>query len=290
MSRLIDQYKLTSKKPMRVLILSMPRTGQSSLVFALRKLGYTPHTMRTLLSDPSHIPLWQEAVNTTLLPQEDRPAHQRNAPPYGREEFEKLLGDYDVAADLPSAVFAKELVEAYPEAKVILTTRNYKDWETDMQNSLWIFLTWRLFALCRILYITQWAPVISLLHSIFAAHNKNTYSGPLARKAFEKHNETIRNLVPSSNLLEFDERDGWGSICEFLGHEVPNEAFPRVVEGGQMRQGLERAWWRMVQSAVLILALPGLVCIIAYAGWKWQHDIWDILDEVLERSKKLLNM
>ena len=105
-------------------------------------MGYTPHQMRDVLSKPSELGLWQEAINTTLLPSQDRPSNQRSLPPYGKPEFDKLLADYDVVMDLPGCVFAKELVEAYPLAKVILTMRRYEDWEKSMSESIWCLDTW----------------------------------------------------------------------------------------------------------------------------------------------------
>lgn len=38
--------------------------------------------------------------------------------------FDLLRAFFECIADVPAAVFAKELVEAYPEAEVILTTRD----------------------------------------------------------------------------------------------------------------------------------------------------------------------
>ena len=34
--------------------------------------------------------------------------------------------------------------------------------------------------------------------------------------------------IPSERLLVFDVRDGWEPLCNFLQHDVPAAAFPRV--------------------------------------------------------------
>ena len=41
-----------------------------------------------------------------------------------RKEFDQLLSDYEIASDFPSIAFAEELIELYPEAKVIIVERD----------------------------------------------------------------------------------------------------------------------------------------------------------------------
>ncbi|KAF2127620.1 hypothetical protein P153DRAFT_343834 [Dothidotthia symphoricarpi CBS 119687] len=280
--RLIDINERERKLPMRILVLGMCRTGTTSISTALRKLGYTPHQMRSVLTNPEELALWQEAINTTLLPPADRP---RNLAPYGRSEFDKLLANYDVVTDIPGAMFAKELIEAYPEAKVILTNRKYKDWEHSMRESIWCLDEWHLFILCRILNITQMAPLIRLVHSLFEVHNGNNYGDPVARAAYEKHYNTVRSLVASSQLLEIDSDDsesgwesGWEPLCEFLGKEVPDEEFPRFNEDGAMRGSLDKAWWRMVQYVVLMVLLPGLVTLAGALLYFFADEVREVRD------------
>lgn len=266
---------------MRVLVLGMCRTGTTSISSALRKLGYTPHQMRDVLMKPSELALWQKAINVTLLPPQDRPAKQRGQSPYTRPDFDKLLGEYDAVMDLPGCIFAKELIEAYPDAKVILTKREYEDWEQSMQESIWCLDTWKLFTLCRTLSITQLAPLMRLVHTIFRVHNGNNYGGPVARSAYEKHYSTVRSLVPSDRLLELDTDADltWGPMCEFLGVGVPKEQYPKLNEEKAMRRNLEAAWWSMVQYLVLMILLPGLVTVAAGFMYWYAGELRVIRDE-----------
>ena len=39
-------------------------------------------------------------------------------------------------------------------------------------------------------------------------------------------------LVPEDQLLVYRVGDGWGSLCEFLGHDVPDKAFPHENKAG----------------------------------------------------------
>ncbi|KAF2472702.1 uncharacterized protein BDR25DRAFT_333069 [Lindgomyces ingoldianus] len=258
-TRLIDHNHAARKLPVRVLVLGMCRTGTTSIASALRKLGYTPHTMRAVLSQPSQITLWQEAINLTLLTSKTSP---NTLPPYGRKEFDKLLGDYDAVTDIPSTIFAAQLVDAYPDAKVILTVREYEDWERSMQDSIWCLFTWRLFALARIVGVTQMAPMMRMLHAVFRAHNGNEYGGPGAKQAYERHSENVKKLVPKQNLLVLHSAEfEWEPLCRFLGHDVPKEGFPRMDEDKALRRSLETVWWGMVRYLVLMLLGIG-VCTI----------------------------
>jgi hypothetical protein len=53
--------------------------------------------------------------------------------PLGRREFDRLLGQYEIASDVPAIYFAKGLIEAYPEAKVIIVEREIESWFNSFQ-------------------------------------------------------------------------------------------------------------------------------------------------------------
>ena len=47
---------------------------------------------------------------------------------FGKEQWDQLLGHCQAVCDWPAVAFAKELIEAYPEAKVLITTRDVDSW------------------------------------------------------------------------------------------------------------------------------------------------------------------
>lgn len=254
---------------MRVLVLGLPRTNTTSLVSALRTLGYNPYTMRTLVTTPSHMQVWREAADSTQ--------HARGLP----LPVNDLLAPHDAIADLPGCMFAPQLIEAYPSAKVILTTRRYDAWHRSMQESIWVLFTWRLFDLCRLTGLSALAPLIRLLHALFAVHNGNQYEGYETRQAFEKHNERVRELMSRERLLEIDAEDecGWGELCGFLGVERPQGVeYPRLKEDMAMRAGLEQTWWSMVRYLFLMVALPGIVLVAAGALYLYSDDLRNVRD------------
>ncbi|KAK6402189.1 hypothetical protein LTR81_022753 [Elasticomyces elasticus] len=48
--------------------------------------------------------------------------------PFGCQEFENLLGHWGASTDQPSVLFVEQLLQAYPEAKVVLVERNPDRW------------------------------------------------------------------------------------------------------------------------------------------------------------------
>lgn len=49
------------------------------------------------------------------------------------------------------------------------------------------------------------------------------------RRTYVEHYAHIRSKVPKARILEFQSKDGWVPLCEFLGKPVPkDEPYPRV--------------------------------------------------------------
>ena len=61
----------------------------------------------------------------------------------------------------------------------------------------------------------------------------------IGKQHYVEHNEKIRRFAreQTREFLEFNVKDGWGPLCEFLGDEVPNSLFPRGNDTKKM-QGL----------------------------------------------------
>ena len=48
------------------------------------------------------------------------------------------------------------------------------------------------------------------------------------REVFERHIAEVKAHVPADQLLVYQVKEGWQPLCEFLGCEVPVEAFPHL--------------------------------------------------------------
>lgn len=123
----IDRRKCHRTVPMKVLALGVGRTGTASLRIALERLGYLKcyHMMSASMENPPDCLMWHDA----LLAKYDGVGE------FGRKEWDQLLGDCQAVCDWPACAFAKELIEAYPNAKVILTTRDVDSWHAYVYHS-----------------------------------------------------------------------------------------------------------------------------------------------------------
>jgi hypothetical protein len=71
----------------------------------------------TLIQNPEDGALWLRAFRNRGTPDA-----------FGRREWDALLGHCQAVCDVPAIHFSTELMDAYPEAKVILTTRDVDAW------------------------------------------------------------------------------------------------------------------------------------------------------------------
>jgi hypothetical protein len=85
----------------------------------------------------------------------------------------------------------------------------------------------------------------------------------------------VRGLgLPRERLLEWTAADGWGPLCEFLGKDVPLEAFPQGnpttewVErtGAMMRESNRRAVRNMMIFGTVVVA--AVSCIAYVIGFR----------------------
>src|SRR5690349_14457375 len=104
---------------MRLIGAGLPRTGTLSQKLALEVLGVAPcYHMVTVLADLNQAPMWERAV-------------------HGDVDWNELLGGFESTVDWPGGLFYKEILQAYPEAKVLLSTRDPEAWERSMRDTVW---------------------------------------------------------------------------------------------------------------------------------------------------------
>ena len=95
---------------MRVVGAGFGRTGTTSLKAALEELGFGPsYSLSEVFAHPEHVGFW-------------RP------PARGASRLGAFLAGYGVAVDWPACSFYEEIMEAFPEAPVILTVRDPAPW------------------------------------------------------------------------------------------------------------------------------------------------------------------
>ena len=62
--------------------------------------------------------------------------------------------------------------------------------------------------------------------------------------------------MPNERLLEFDVRDGWEPLCDFLHKPIPKEPFPRTNQRYEFL-ALEPEWSKTIRERLEII--PGQI-------------------------------
>lgn len=214
---------------MKILVLGLSRTGTSSLRQALIDLGISDvyHFTSVVTENPPDAALWVRALEWKL----------EGKGTWTSEDWDALLGHCMAVSDHPCLTFTDELLETYPDAKVILTVRDNVDvWYESVMGTIWPFVEllilpdvplwrriWREF-----LPPDPFARMTQLFHlNPDGMYHRFPEQG---KEFYVNHNEKIRKVVPKEKLLEFNVKQGWGPLCEFVGVEKPEWEFPRVNE------------------------------------------------------------
>ncbi|EZF34679.1 hypothetical protein H101_01784 [Trichophyton interdigitale H6] len=242
----MDLYPKTSPvvprpKPMRLLVLGLPRTGTTSICAALEVLGFNPYHYNEVLKNNNnkHFEIWLEAV---------RAKYDGIGEPFQGADFDQLLWNYDAVTDDPCCLFAEELIAAYPDAKVILTTRPSDAWFKSMKKLILEILSWKSWRLLCYFDREFSAPYQALLHRTTSVLSKGRPPcDPSSQNAFiesfDEHSKRVRAAVPRERFLEFRADQGWGPLCEFLGVPVPGSKYPHLNSGKDAMQLEHDLYW-----------------------------------------------
>lgn len=187
---------------LKIIGAGMGRTGTASLKVALEALnmGHCYH-MTEVLKNPEYTQYWINAAE-------------------GNADWDKIYSGYSATVDNPGCNCWKELSAYYPDAKVILTTRDANKWFDSTNETI---------------------------HSVeFARFMKNSPFGEMIQKTmwdrmenrmqdreymvdfFNKHTAEIIDSIDPERLLVYQVSDGWAPLCEFLEVPVPNLEYPRI--------------------------------------------------------------
>lgn len=224
---------------MDVIGAGLPRTATLTQKLALEQLGFAPcYHMVDVLSDLGRADLWRDALE-------------------GSPDWEQIFGGYRATVDWPGAFFYQELLEAYPDAKVLLSVRDGEAWERSMGNTIWgIFygdLLIRDLSDARSKVDEGWASYMSLMKDMWAKSgllagpDEGTGSGKMA-EAMHRYNNEVKATVPAERLLAWSPADGWEPLCEFLEMPVPESPLPHVNDSGSFEEMIVDASLRALNA------------------------------------------
>lgn len=192
---------------LKVLGAGFGRTGTHSLKTALEMLGLTPcHHMYEVRKSPEQVKYWSAAVDGEPI------------------DWDAVFEGFQAQVDWPASFFWKELSDHFPEAKVILTTRDPDAWYASISRTI---------LPASAIGRTEDPDPAGRAGSelIYRLALQKIFDGRLDDKAyslevFRKHQEEVIAHFPPDRLLVLDVKQGWNPLCEFLGLSCPEVAFP----------------------------------------------------------------
>jgi len=98
----------------------------------------------------------------------------------------------------------------------------------------------------------------------FGTFNDFSPDGP-ARKVFLDHYQHVRDITPKERFLEYRVQEGWEPLCKFLGHEAPDEPFPRINEQKDFINIHGFIWW--LAFGKMVMKTSAVVVPVAAAGY-----------------------
>jgi len=181
---------MTRNKPHkpRVFCIGWHKTGTSTMGHALYELGYSVLGARLDMAQP--------LLNGNLDP------------------VIQLTDHFNALQDVPWAALYKELDQAYPGSKFILTVRDEKAWlhsaskhfkDTDIPLHEWLY----------------GKGVLQGNEGLYLDRYRQHYEAVFSY--FEDREDLL--------VMDFSQGDGWQKLCDFLDEPIPKKSFPHANKG-----------------------------------------------------------
>lgn len=217
------------------------RTGTMSTYVALKQLGFPCYHMIEVIrnkANKSHLDFWRRVANT---------------PAGTRHDWNQVFANYTAAVDFPASGVWRELMAAYPDAKVLLTLhpKGAEAWyESTIETIYFTENRWQF----QVLKVTtpfgrKFGDMSRKL--LWERTLKGTMSDrERAIAQYKQHIEDVKAAVPADRLLVYSVDQGWNPLCKFLNVPVPAEPFPNVND----RADIQKIIGKISMGAYVILA------------------------------------
>jgi hypothetical protein len=225
------------------------RTGTMSTYNALTQLGFPCYHMMEVIgnkNNKTHADFWNNVAN---------------APEGQQHNWNEVFSNYTAAVDNPACCVWKELMVAYPDAKVLLTLHpsGPEAWYNSTIDTIYFTETlWQFQVLKAVIPLMRKFGNMST-KLIWQRSHKGTMSSKEAAIAhYNAHIEEVKALVPPEKLLIFSVKQGWEPLCKFLDVAIPETDFPNVNDRAQVKKTIAD----FTKGAYITLAI-GIAVIIA---------------------------
>jgi hypothetical protein len=203
---------------MKVIGAGLPRTGTLTQHAAMGILGLEPcHHMVAVFAD---LPMWEKW----------------RAVLDGQVRASELLQDYEAMVDWPGSFHYKQLMEDFPDAKVLLSVRSPESWAASMRKTIIECLYGDSIvghmSIGRERIDPDWHGWMSTLREMWTSagllNNGAQTTDEWMIDAFNRHTEEVKATVPAERLLVWKPQDGWEPLCAFLELPVPEVPVPHI--------------------------------------------------------------
>ena len=233
------------------------RTGTWSTFAALNKLGLPSYHMQEVIinkANKGHLDFWRKVAND---------------PPGTQQDWNRVFANYSATVDNPGCCVWRELMVAYPDAKVLLTLhpRGAEAWYESTIDT--IYFSENVWQFKILEWLTPFGRKFGdMSHKLVWGRTLKDVMDD-RDKAVARYNsyiEEVKAAVPPEKLLVFKVSEGWGPLCDFLGVARPNEPFPNLND----RETIKKIIRSMLIGSYLMLAASVLAAVaVVGALWLW---------------------
>jgi hypothetical protein len=188
---------------MRLIGAGLGGTGTLQARAALEMLGFGPcYHIAEVQKHPEQIAFWKAAADGNP------------------RDWNAIFDGYESCVDFPACVFYGELLDAYPEAKALLTVRDPERAYERLRETSYKLMT------------DVDSPVPEQLRRVFEIFVWDRVFGGVfeeraaALEVYRRWADDVRACVPDDRLLVYDVDEGWEPLVRFLGVDAPDEPFP----------------------------------------------------------------
>jgi Sulfotransferase domain len=202
---------------MKVIGAGLPRTGTLSQKVALEMLGVGPcYHMVNVLGDLDLVAPWRQALD-------------------GNPDWDQIFDGFESTIDWPGSYYYRELIDVYPDAKVLLSVRDGESWARSMRDTIWgLFygdIVSRHLSDARALVDPKWRAYTEMMKEMWQRSGLLDGAGTTDEwmsNAIHRFQQEVQDTVPADRLLVWSVGDGWEPLCEFLEVPVPDTPFPHL--------------------------------------------------------------
>ncbi|MHB8716817.1 MAG: sulfotransferase family protein [Sulfuricaulis sp.] len=192
-----------------------------------------------------------------------------NSEPGARHNWDQVFSKYTAAMDNPACCVWRELLSAYPDAKVVLTLhpKGAEAWYDSTMDT--IYFTEKMWQFKVLEFTTPFGRKFGDMsrNLIWQRSHKGTMSDRKQAIAhYHQHIEDVKAAVPPDQLLVYSADQGWEPLCDFIGVPVPKSKFPNVND----RTAIKKTVHEITRGAYVILGV-GLAAFsgIAYGALRF---------------------